>query len=153
MRVPPRSRASFPAWRSDVRADPLLVSIDHAGIRIRDKNRSAQFYARLGFEVVLDDAPARCLELGNSAGVRIHLIWNAPPDDPAFNVLMDDAVKRTGITHVAFTVDDLDALVRLLARESIAITEGPKQDHRRRYCFCRDPDGTVLEFSELSGPD
>jgi len=40
--------------------------------------------------------------------------------------------------------------VRLLARESIPITEGPKQDHRRRYLFCRDPDGTVLEFSELS---
>lgn len=153
MRAPPGSRVSFPASRSDVRADPLLVSIDHVGIRIRDKDRSAQFYTRLGFEVVLDDVPARCVELGNSAGVRIHLIWNAPPNDTALNVLMDDAVKRTGITHLAFTVDDLDALARLLAQESIPITEGPKQDHRRRYCFCRDPDGTVLEFSELSGPD
>ena len=134
-----------------MRTDPPLAAIDHAGIRIRDKARSAQFYAKLGFEIALDDVPARCLELGNAAGVRLHLIWNAAPDAPAFNALMDDPVKRTGITHVAFTVDDLDALVRLLVRESIRITEGPKQDHRRRYCFCRDPDGTVLEFSELSG--
>ena len=44
----------------------------------------------------------------------------------------------------------MDALLALCARENIRITEGPLMiGTRRRVCFLRDPDGTVLEFNEL----
>lgn len=63
---------------------------------------------------------------------------------------MDEAIKYPGITHRAFIVDDLDALLLKLEQENIQVTEGPKYiGERRRVCFIRDRDGNVLEFDQI----
>ena len=63
---------------------------------------------------------------------------------------MDEPIKYPGITHPAFIVDDLDALLKKLEQENIQVTEGPKYiGERRRACFIRDRDGNVLEFDQI----
>lgn len=47
--------------------------------------------------------------------------------------------------HVAFTVDDLDALVHRLDANNISYRRSASG---RRALFCRDPDGNALEFNE-----
>lgn len=122
---------------------------EHVGIRVSDPDRARHFYERLGFreELQFDDYAN---EMATPAGVRINLVFNAVPRADANNVLQDEPVKFAGVTHVAFVVDDLDALVAWLNAEGIAITEGPGPIGPRRIgLFFRDPDGNVLEFNQL----
>jgi lactoylglutathione lyase len=126
-----------------------ITEYDHVGIRVSDKDRAVAFYESLGFRVTGPDNPqSAALYLMNAAGLRIHLICNGAPA-PA-NVLMDVADKWPGITHPAFIVDSLQAVLDWAEAHGVAITEGPVEwDDRRLTCFLRDPDGTVLEFNEL----
>lgn len=133
---------------------PLLCPVhatayEHVGIRVSDPDRARRFYERLGFreELRFDDYAN---EMATPAGVRINLVFNAATRAETTNVLQDVPVKLPGITHVAFVVDDLDALVTWLDAAGIAITEGPGPIGPRRVgLFFRDPDGNVLEFNQL----
>ncbi len=55
-----------------------------------------------------------------------------------------------GITHIAFTVQDLDTLYRKLTRAGIAFISPPSgsPDGRAKVAFCRDPAGNYLELVE-----
>jgi lactoylglutathione lyase len=126
-----------------------ITAYEHVGIRVTDAARAIAFYEKLGWHVELNLPEAQANEMVNAAGIYINLILNGAAGTTG-NVLQDDPVKRPGVTHAAFVVDDLDELLAMCAREKIRITEGPHMiGARRRVCFIRDPDGTVLEFNEL----
>lgn len=126
-----------------------ITAYEHVGIRVTDRARAVAFYEKLGWHEALDLPDAQANEMVNEAGVHINLIFNGVGTG-CFNLLQDDPVKYPGVTHAAFVVDSLDALLALCARENIRITEGPLMiGTRRRVCFLRDPDGTVLEFNEI----
>ena len=134
---------------------PFAVpSYEHVGIRVSNRAKALEFYERLGWVEVLDLPEHNANEMLNASGVAINLIFNGDPDTDARNVLQDLANKPPGITHVAFVVDDMEALAAHLTKCDIAITEGPVMiGERRRVLFVRDPDGNVLEFDELlDGP-
>lgn len=125
-----------------------LLSYEHVGIRVSDRAVSVAFYQNLGFDLVEDLPEHQALEMRSESGVYINLIYNAQPRK--LNILLDEPVKHPGITHPAFVVDSLDALVDRLIALGVCITEGPEMiGDRRRVCFIRDPDGTVLEFDEI----
>jgi lactoylglutathione lyase len=131
-----------------------VLAYEHVGIRVTDRETSVRFYQMLGFRRVLDLPEHRANEMTNDAGVTINLIFNGVQREGNRNILLDEPVKWPGMTHPAFIVDDLDALVALLDREGVRITEGPHMiGARRRACFIRDPDGNVLEFDELLKED
>lgn len=125
------------------------TAYEHVGIRVSDPERARRFYERLGFQEELRfDGYAN--EMATPAGVRINLIFNGKARADALNVLQDEPIKWPGITHVAFVVEDLDALLTWLNDAGIAITEGPGPiGPRREGLFIRDPDGNVLEFNQL----
>lgn len=131
----------------------LVAALDHVGLRVTDKDRALAFYERLGFRIDPDeDAPdAKALGLVNSAGARIHLIYNAPAVHEDGNLLLDHAVKWPGYTHAAFVVEDMDLLLSRLRDWRVDVTEGPMivGNGRRKLCFIRDPDRNVLEFNEI----
>lgn len=134
----------------------LLRRYDHVGIRVTDRDRAVRFYADLGFRVLFDESLIEhsALELINDAGVRLNLIYNGVRREGPANVLMDEAEKWPGLTHVAFIVDDMAATVAELAARGVELTEGPVLiDERRLICFVRDPDGNVVEFDELRGSE
>lgn len=133
------------------RASPArILAYDHIGIRVSDRRRAMAFYRPLGFVESASFPEFEANEMLSPDGVRINLIFNGARARDARNVLLDDPVKRPGVTHPAFIVDDLAALQRWLGEEGIVITEGPHHIGPRRVAlFIRDPDGNVLEFNQL----
>jgi len=126
------------------------LGYDHVGIRVSQRRRSLEFYGRLGFRETHSFPQAEANEMVSPAGARINLIFNGASHPQRRNVLLDEPVKLPGITHPAFLVADLAALADWLAREGIAISEGPRRIGPRRIAlFIRDPDGNVLEFDQL----
>lgn len=131
-----------------------ILSYDHIGIRVSDKNRSMAFYQALGFVETASFPQFEANEMLSPDGVRINLIFNGTHVPQAHNVLLDAPVKLPGVTHPAFIVDDLKALESWLGLQGIVVTEGPHHIGPRRIAlFIRDPDGTVLEFNELVNGD
>ncbi len=127
-----------------------ILAYDHIGIRVSDRHRAMAFYQALGFVESASFPLFEANEMLSPDGVRINLIFNGARTRDAHNVLLDAPVKRPGMTHPAFIVDDLQALQRWLGEEGIVITEGPHHIGPRRIAlFIRDPDGNVLEFNQL----
>ena len=125
----------------------------HAGIRVTDEARAIEFYKHLGFrpEPGCRWPEHRAIALINEGGLRLNLIYNGEVHPEGHNVLLDEPVKWPGITHVAFEVPDLQAVVDRMTERGVTITEGPLQLDERLICFVRDPDGNVIEFDEVLG--
>ena len=127
-----------------------VTRYEHVGIRVTDLGRAVAFYEKLGWREEADLPEHHANEMVNADGVYINLIYNGVPWPGNRNVLLDEAVKYPGVTHPAFVVEHLDDLLTMFDREGIRVTEGPLViGGRRRVCFIRDPDGTVLEFDEI----
>ena len=127
-----------------------ILSYDHVGIRVTDRDVSRAFYQKLGFVETDYLADEQANEMETASGVRINLIMNGTKRPNNANILLDEPIKYAGITHPAFIVDDIKKLQAWLQANKIAITEGPRQIVPRRITlFIRDPDGNVLEFNQL----
>lgn len=127
-----------------------VTSYEHVGIRVTDRVQATRFYEALGWKEEIDLPEHKANEMVNASGIYINLIFNGVPRENGKNILQDESVKHPGMTHAAFIVDDLDALVGKLGQEGIRITDGPHvYSGRRKVIFVRDPDGNVLEFNEL----
>ena len=128
----------------------IILSIDHIGIRITNRDVSRAFYAQFGFVETDYFQTDQANEMQTASGVRINLIMNGAKRPQNKNILLDEPIKYPGITHLALVVADLSALQTWLQANKIAITEGPVQlSPRRITLFIRDPDGNVLEFNQL----
>ena len=144
-----------------------MIRIDHVNIVVADMARSILFYSELlglrrGFEVVLEGAwiekvtsltgaQAHCVFMEtDDASVRLELLQYLTPSGDALQV--NSLPNTPGIRHVAFTVDDLDALVDRLQTAGVALISEPVvvpfavgSMGRKRLCYFHDPDGTLLE--------
>ena len=127
-----------------------ILSVDHVGIRVTDRDVSRAFYALFGFVETAYFQADQANEMETPSGVRINLIMNGAKRPQNKNILIDEPIKLPGITHLALVVDDLIQLQIWLQANKIAITEGPVQISPRRITlFIRDPDGNVLKFNQL----
>lgn len=131
------------------RSVPPIRGYDHVGIRVSDRAEALAFYNKIGFTLTTEYPDYDALELRSDTGVFVNLITNAVRRPGRSNVLYDEPEKFAGTTHPCFIVDDLDILAGWLATEGIVVTEGPVITERRACLFLRDPDGNVLEFTEL----
>jgi catechol 2,3-dioxygenase-like lactoylglutathione lyase family enzyme len=123
-----------------------IESINHVGIRIKDKNRSTPFYAALGFEMV-DDAgfeDGHPIIMRHPSGVVLNLLGPASTSD-GVNILMDVEEKYPGYTHIALTVKSLDAAKEFVTAQGIDIT-GSFSFKNMSAIFIRDPDRNVIEL-------
>jgi catechol 2,3-dioxygenase-like lactoylglutathione lyase family enzyme len=83
-------------------------------------------------------------------GHKIELLeYHAPPDRTRFNIRPCDV----GSVHVALTVDNLDALLRIIdasdwkaAGKPQTLKSGPNAG--KRVIYIRDPDGLTIEFMQ-----
>ena len=127
-----------------------ILSIDHIGIRVTDRDVSRAFYEKFGFVETAYFQADQANEMETPSGVRINLIMNGAKQPNKKNILLDEPIKLPGITHLALVVDNLAELQTWLQANKIAVTEGPVQlSPRRITLFIRDPDGNVLEFNQL----
>jgi lactoylglutathione lyase len=129
--------------------EELITGVDHLGIRVADLERSRAFYEVLGFELTggpFGSEPVVILQ--HPSGVEINLIINAEPARD-HNVLMDEATKYAGYTHVALSCKDIAQAQAQLEQAGIAISGGPVTfPTGHRAIFVRDPDRNVIELNQ-----
>lgn len=122
----------------------------HTCIRVRDIDRSIEFYGRLGFEhrggLNFDSAYNVYLGLPDGGDV-LELTVNVGRDEPY--------ELGDGYNHMALIVDDLDATLAEIAPHGIEPEKPPFAPGGRteyRICFITDPDGYRIELIDGSFP-
>ena len=122
--------------------------VDHVGIRVREANRSVDFYEALGFEVKLDTgfSNGAPIIMTHPSGVVINLLGPAD-DDGGDNILMDGKRRPAGYTHMALNVTSLAQAREHLAGQEIPLS-GELTFGAFSAIFVRDPDRNVIEFNE-----
>ena len=122
----------------------------HTCIRVRDIDRSTEFYGRLGFEhrgqLNFDSAYNVYLGLPGDGDV-LELTVNVGRAEP-YDL-------GEGYNHMALVVDDLDALLADLKPHGIEPEKAPYAPGGRseyRICFVTDPDGYRIELIDGSFP-
>jgi catechol 2,3-dioxygenase-like lactoylglutathione lyase family enzyme len=162
------------AGQPDFRAPSRLPTIeqmaiermDHVGIVVDDLAAAIEFFVELGLElegegaveggwadriVGLDGVRAEIAMLQTPDGHgRLELSkFHAPkaqdgnPHEPA---------NRPGIRHVAFAVEDIDAVVAgLRARGAQLVGELERYEDSYRLCYVRGPEGIIVELAERIG--
>lgn len=126
-----------------------ISNFDHIGIRVSDPAKSVAFYELLGFELIADGGfdAGHPLVMLHPSGININLLGPATAK-AGTNVLMDEAQKYPGITHIALKMKDAEATEAFVTANNIAIT-GRRDFRGTKTIFIRDPDRNVLE---LVGP-
>ena len=144
-----------------------ILAADHTGITVASLERSLAFWRDvLGFE--LSHRPHQTGRLASEItgvagaeisiavlkgyGHKIELLEYIAPDDRKRE--FDLRPCDLGHIHVAFTIDNLDAVLSTIgasgwkaAGQPQTITVGPNTG--KRVVYVRDPDGTTIEFMEM----
>ena len=144
----------------------ITTGFRHVGIVVDDMELQRKFYENLlGLECYYDQVEqgkwlhsilkcgestyAQIVKLGKNNTAMIELLY--------FNewVYRDSGnAKRfneVGITHMAFTVKDLEGLYRLMEREKVNFVSPPHRspDGKVNVCFCHDYEGNLVELVEV----
>jgi lactoylglutathione lyase len=120
--------------------------LHHSGIKSADINRSIDFYTRImGLEILEKiDLVGRVFYFIGNDRTRIE-IEEANPGDRMISV-----DTGFGLYHLAFAVDDLDALAAKLKAESVKFIMEPIQLRAdRKIAFIEDPDGVRIQLIEF----
>ncbi len=144
-------------------SDFRILATNHTSFTVSDLDRSLRFYTEvLGFELLnrsLRDrdftervvgVPGAQIEVAyvQAPGHRLELIQYHGPDDRG---RVDSRACDTGFAHVAFDVDDIDAVIAAAEKAGVDPLS-PPQDLRTgpnaggKVVYTRDPDGCTIEF-------
>jgi len=142
-----------------------IQRMDHVGVVVDDLADAVAFFVELGLElqgetpvagdwvdriVGLEGVRAQIAMLQTPDGARLELTqFHAPPTGGGHQAAPANA---SGIRHVAFAVEDIDAvLARLRARGAELIGELWRYEDRYRLCYVRGPAGIIIELAEQIG--
>jgi catechol 2,3-dioxygenase-like lactoylglutathione lyase family enzyme len=140
--------------------------MEHVGIVVEDLAAATAFFVELGLKLqgtghLASDSVDRVVGL---EGVRAEIAMMETPDGHGRLELTkfhapsgDDGDRHTpantpGIRHVAFAVEDIDAVVaglRALGAELVGEVE--RYEDRYRLCYIRGPEGIIVELAEQIG--
>jgi catechol 2,3-dioxygenase-like lactoylglutathione lyase family enzyme len=143
-----------------------ILAADHTGITVSNLERSLAFWRDvLGFELShrAHQTGELAAEITGVPGAEISLAVLKAPNGHKIELLEYLAPKDlkhvdlrpcdVGSVHVAFTVDNLDAVLNAIAASGW-LTAGIPQTLRsgpnagKRVIYVRDPDGTTIEFMQ-----
>ncbi|HEX4187055.1 MAG TPA: VOC family protein [Solirubrobacteraceae bacterium] len=144
-----------------------IQRLEHVGIVVDDLAAAIGFFVELGLElqgeasvegrwvdsvVGLESVRAEIAMLQTPDGHgRIELSKFHAPRDSAGD-RHAPAANTPGLRHVAFAVEDIDALVAgLRARGSELVGELERYEDRYRLCYVRGPEGIIVELAERIG--
>jgi catechol 2,3-dioxygenase-like lactoylglutathione lyase family enzyme len=140
--------------------------MDHVGIVVDDLAAATAFFLELGLRldgeapieggwvdrvVGLDGVRAEIAMLETPDGhARLELTkFHAPPTRPGDRHTPENT---PGIRHVAFAVEDIDAvLARLRACGAELVGELERYEDSYRLCHLRGPEGIIVELAERIG--
>ncbi|MFJ7466950.1 VOC family protein [Peribacillus frigoritolerans] len=140
-----------------------ILRMDHVGVIVNDLSAAKEFFLDFGLEVQgewemegelmdqmsgLDDVKVACVGLGMPDGQAwIELIKFYRPSDEKDSQL--PFANTLGIRHIAFAVEDIEAVVAKLKKKGTEIfSEIQHYEESYKLCYCRGPEGIILELAE-----
>lgn len=131
----------------------MIVRIDHTALVVSDMQRAIEFYTgTFGFEIdrrlEFSDRELAILALGDDPAGKIELL-RYDATDTSQGVSPDRT--RLGLSHLAFRVTDVADLYQTLQEKGVEMLENPpfQQKDGPPIAFGRDPEGVLLEFTEI----
>ncbi len=107
------------------------------------------FYALLGFEYVMGPiGPEPVAIARHPCGLEVNFILNAGPESTV-NLLMDVPEKHPGYTHMALSVESVEAAQAHLEANGQTLSGSMRFPFGGRAIFVRDPDGNTIELNDL----
>ncbi len=140
-----------------------IQRIDHVSVIVNDLTAAKEFFLELGLEVEGEaEMEGEWLDrVVGLKGTRTALAYMRAPDGQAALELVkfyspsDEAgIQRSsantlGIRHIAFVVDDIDAIVAKLKKNGQEIfSEVQTYEDTYKLCYVRGPEGIILELAE-----
>jgi catechol 2,3-dioxygenase-like lactoylglutathione lyase family enzyme len=141
----------------------MIKDIRHTGIVVMDLEASLHFYRDLlGFQIAkqmeesgdyidkilsLYNVKVTTVKMTSPSGQTIELLkYHSHPEERKIRRIFE-----IGISHIAFTVDDLDTEYGRLENEGIQFNSPPQlsPDGYAKVTFCRAPEGTLIELVEV----
>jgi catechol 2,3-dioxygenase-like lactoylglutathione lyase family enzyme len=137
--------------------------MDHVSINVNDLSAAKAFFLDLGLEVHgewelegewlgqligLTDVKTRCVGLRTPDGETwIELVkFYSPPDEQD---VQQPFANTLGIQHIAFAVEDIEAIVAKLKTTGTEVfSEIHQYEDSYRLCYVRGPEGIILELAE-----
>jgi len=137
--------------------------IDHVGIIVNDLPAAKAFFLDLGLEMLgegkvegewveriigLQDVKEELVILRTPDGeANIELVKFYTPSDE--NGVQRPLANTLGIRHIAFVVEDIDAIIAKLKKNGAELV-GEIQTYENSYklCYIRGPEGIILELAE-----
>ena len=140
-------------------SDPSKWNLHHTAIRVKEPQRSIQFYQSLGMRQINHlSLPDINLDLyflafsgpaahwGDQEGVLELLHNNGSEDDPEFKVASGNEEEGKGFGHIGISVDNLEAVCQQLQNAGHKFQKRPTDDGNPNIAFVLDPDGYWVEL-------
>lgn len=137
--------------------------IDHISINVNDFDAAKAFFVDFGLEVQGEyEMEGQFLDqLLGLKNVKTRVVFLRTADDGASIELVqyyspadENGIQKTfahtlGMRHIAFEVDDIEALVaKLKARGTEFFSEIYRYENSYKLCYARGPEGIILELAE-----
>ena len=141
----------------------LIKEIRHFGIVVSDLEKSLKFYRDLlGLKIEktmdesgkfidtilsLENVQMKTVKMKSASGnTLIELLEYKSPS----STLINKKIFDLGLSHVAFTVNNIDECYSLLSKSGIKFNSPPQisPDKKAKVAFCVDPDNTPIELVE-----
>ena len=141
----------------------MIKDIRHTGIVVDDLEASLHFYSDLlGFQIVkqMEEAGDYIDNISSLRKVKVTTVKITSPSGQMIELLKYNShpieqktreISEIGISHIAFTVDNLDMEYERLKGKEIQFNSPPQlsPDGYAKVTFCRAPEGTLIELVEI----
>lgn len=142
----------------------MIHSLRHFGLVVRNLEQSLNFYCNfLGLRVVrrMEESGPFLDAILDKPGVQVSTVKLGAFEGPTLLELLYftkpkslespyPSLFRSGPSHFAMTVENLDLLYRTLLEKEIKVLSVPERspDGLALVCFARDPEGNLIELVE-----
>ncbi len=141
----------------------MIKDIRHTGIVVVDLGMSLYFYRDLlRFRITkqLEEAGDYIDNISLLCNVKVTTVKMTSPSGQMIELLKYHShpaeqkmreICEIGVSHIAFTVDDLNFEYERLKGKGIQFNSSPQlsQDGYAKVTFCRAPEGTLIELVEV----
>jgi len=138
----------------------MIKNIRHTGIVVEDMAASLNFYLSLGFRILKEtnEAINFISFISDKENISLKTIKLITPNWEMIELLdyRSDKIKvntsmfKTGLAHIAFTVENLDDVFDKLLKRGVSFNSIPQisPDKKAKVVFCKAPEGTYIELVE-----
>ena len=142
----------------------MLRAMRHVGVVVKNLDRMLAFYRDILRLQVLVDFRERGEFIDTVQALKrvdVRMVKLSLPDGLLLELLCDDGhppgdlptprLCDPGVSHVAFTVDDIESAHREFVKRGLETLSEPmtSPDGKARLFFGRDPEGNLLELVEM----